>query len=133
MANAMVLSLLLRTSACGMSRPSDKDTPKAARQLDMGPDATPMEDSLVHPPSPQEGLSHEDEQQEQEQLLEEAAAEQPMRKKMGDEPPSRQTSPEVQFDGDEQIQDGEEEEVQHPEDLQDDILGQNSGIESSCC
>ena len=114
-----------------MSRPSGKDTPRAARQLDMGPDATSMEDSLVHPPSPEEGLSHK-EQQEQEQLLEEAAAEQPMRKKMGDEPPSRQTSPEVQFDGDEQIQDGEEEEVQQPEDVQDDILGQNSDIEPSC-
>ncbi len=118
-----------------LCRPSGKDTPRAARRLNMGPD-TPMEDCPPATPRSAQGpLSEEAEEREQDlqqQQQEEMGSEQPKRKKTGDEPPSRQASPEVVYDAGSEAGNGEEEEGVHEESSEDAgeqvLASQDSGM-----
>lgn len=75
----------------------------------MGPD-TPMDQSpAVTPRSIQGPLSEKELAPSQEEQSEEAEPQQPRRKKTGDEPPSRERSPEDHFAAGDQVEVDEEE------------------------
>ena len=102
-------------------RRSGRETPKAARQLSMGPD-TPLDESpAVTPRSTQGPPSEEELAPSQEKQSEEAEPQQPRRKKTGGEPPSRERSPEDHFTADDQVEVDEEEQVRVDEEEQESL------------
>ncbi len=81
----------------------------------MGPD-TPLDESpAVTPRSTQGPPSEEELAPSQEEQVEKAEPEQPRRKKTGDEPPSRERSPEDHFPTGDQVEVDEEERVEADE------------------
>ena len=85
----------------------------------MGPD-TPLDESpAVTPRSTQGPPSEEEFAPTQEEQSEEAEPEQPRRKKTGDEPPSRERSPEDPFAAKDQVGSDEEEQVGADEEEQE--------------
>ncbi len=84
----------------------------------MGPD-TPLDESPAVTPRSTQGPPSEEELATQEEQFEEAEPVQPRRKKTGDEPPSRERSPENHFAAGDQVGIDEEEQVGFDEEEQE--------------